>query len=186
MPVSTEEKEEQKKKFSKKQLLMFIAGLLAMLIGGSILSVMVFRRIRRDIQRQKLMDTNVVIEIPDLRLKAPVLEGTEQEILAQAVGHFPETGSVGKGNYCIAGHSSPIYKEYFNCLKEAQNGMLLYLYDVDKNKSIYEISEHFIVNPDETWILDDFNDDRVTLVTCTDDGSQRLITIAKLCPEETS
>ena len=43
----------------------------------------------------------------------------------------------------------------------------------------YRISEIRIVEPNETWILNDFGDTRLTLVTCTDDGSQRLIVVAK-------
>lgn len=167
-------------KLSKKQILTGIAGALAMLIGIGMLSFLGIRKIRRELHKQELMRTNVVIEIPDLHIKAPVLEGTELSVLSQGAGHFTGTGAVGKGNYCIAGHSSVIYKEYFNQLKYAQPEMLLYLYDIQKNAYVYTIRESFIVNPDETWILNDFDDDRVTLVTCTDDGSQRLIITAIL------
>ena len=38
----------------------------------------------------------------------------------------------GKGNYCIAGHSSIIYKEFFSDLKYIENGMEIYLYDKEK------------------------------------------------------
>ena len=54
------------------------------------------------------------------------------------------------------------------------------LYDLNRNEYVYTISEKFIVNPDETWILDDFGDNRITLVTCTDDGSQRQIIVGLL------
>lgn len=172
--------EEKKQKLSKKQIILFVIGLLIMLIGLSILGFMGVRKIRRDIRRQELMKTNVVIEIPELKLKAPVLEGTEQEVLAQGTGHFPETGAVGEGNFCIAGHSSTIYKEYFNPLKNIQNGMKINLYRVDKTYVTYTVTDSFIVEPNETWILDDFGDCRVTLVTCTDDGSQRLVVIGKI------
>jgi len=171
--------EEKKQKLSKKQIVLFVIGLLIMLVGLSVLGFMGVRKIRRDIRRQELMKTNVVIEIPELKLKAPVLEGTEQEILAQGTGHFPETGAVGEGNFCIAGHSSTIYKEYFNPLKHVQNGMKINLYRVDKTYVTYTVTDSFIVEPNETWILDDFGDCRVTLVTCTDDGSQRLVVIGK-------
>ncbi len=172
--------EEKKQKLSKKQIILFVIGLLIMLIGLSILGFMGVRKIRRDLHRQELMKTNVVIEIPELKLKAPVLEGTEQEVLAQGTGHFPETGAVGEGNFCIAGHSSTIYKEYFNPLKHVQNGMKINLYRVDKTYVTYTVTDSFIVEPNETWILDDFGDCRVTLVTCTDDGLQRLVVIGKI------
>lgn len=129
--------------------------------------------------KSELLKTHIVLEIPDLNIKAPVLEGTDNDVLRKGVGHFPGTGDLGKGNYCIAGHSSPIYVEYFNNLKDAKEGMILTLTSLDGKTYYYTISETFIVEIPETWILDDFKDDRVTLVTCTDDGSQRRIIIAK-------
>ena len=52
--------------------------------------------------------------------------------------------------------------------------------DKQKNKYVYVIDDIFIVEPNETWILQDFDDVRVTLVTCTDDGTQRLTVVGKL------
>ncbi|MDE6036432.1 MAG: class D sortase [Ruminococcus sp.] len=166
-------------KKSKMQWVLFIAGLLAMLTGISILGFFGIRKICRDINRQKLMRENVVVEIADLKIKAPVLEGTDNETLAKATGHFTDTGEVGAGNYCIAGHSSTIYKEYFNNLKNIEIGMEINLYDVEKNCYTYVVTENFIVEPNETWILNDFGDNRVTIVTCTDDGTQRQIVIGQ-------
>ena len=129
---------------------------------------------------RKLLRENVVVEIPDLDIKAPVLEGVGNDVLRQAAGHFENTGDIGKGNYCIAGYSSVIYKEFFNNLKNVQNGMEIYLYDKSKNRYTYVVTDSFIVNPDETWILDDFEDVRVTIVTCTDDGTQRQVVVGKM------
>lgn len=181
----TATKEQQGGKRSKGQIVMLIAGILAILVGVSILSFYGIRKIRRDLHRQELMREHVVVEIPELRIKAPVLEGTEQDVLREGVGHFTGTGDVGHGNYCIAGHSSTIYKEYFNNLKNVSNGMEIRLIRPDKSSVTYTVTESFIVEPKETWILDDFGDCRVTLVTCTDDGSQRRIVVGK-APEKTA
>lgn len=169
-----------KKGRTKKQWALFLAGLILIIIGTAILSFFGIRKICREIQKQKLLRENVVVEISDLKIKAPVLEGTENEILSKATGHFTGTGDVGSGNYCIAGHSSVIYKEYFNNLKNAEIGMEIVLYDKEKKQYTYTITEKFIVEPDETWILDDFGDDRITIVTCTDDGTQRQIVVGTL------
>ena len=160
--------------------ILFCIGLAALLTGLSILGYFGVRRIARDIRRHQLMQENVVIKIPALRIQAPVLEGTEQSVLREGAGHFSGTGEVGAGNYCIAAHSSTIYKEYFNALKNVQEGMQIWLYRPDKSFVTYTVSDHFIVEPSETWILDDFGDDRVTLVTCTDDGTQRLVVVGTL------
>ena len=169
------------KKRSAKQKILFVAGLILFLTGFSILSFFGVRKICREVHRHKLMKENAVVEIADLKIKAPVLEGTEKEVLREGAGHFVNTGGFGKGNYCIAAHSSVIYKEYFNALKKADIGMEILLYDRDKNEFRYKISEKFIIEPDETWVLNDFGDDRVTLITCTDDGTQRLVVVGILC-----
>ncbi|MDE7121809.1 MAG: sortase, partial [Oscillospiraceae bacterium] len=75
------------------------------------------------------------------------------------------------------GHSSTIYKEYFNNLKNIELGMEISLYDKEKKCYTYTVTENFIVEPNETWILDDFEDDRITIVTCTDDGTQRQVVV---------
>ncbi|MDE5860672.1 MAG: class D sortase [Ruminococcus sp.] len=166
-------------KKTKKQWVLFIAGLIVMVTGLCILGFFGIRKIYREINRQKLLRENVVVEIADLKIKAPVLEGTDNETLAKATGHFIDTGEVGAGNYCIAGHSSTIYKEYFNNLKNIEIGMEINLYNVEKTCYTYVVTENFIVEPNETWILNDFGDDRVTIVTCTDDGTQRQIVVGQ-------
>lgn len=160
---------------TKKQWLMFITGLTALLIGTGILSFFCIRKIYREYKKYKLMQANPVIEISALKIKAPVLEGTDNDVLSMAAGHFPGTGDFGKGNYCIAGHSSTLYKEYFNNLKQVKPGMTITLYDKEKNRYCYTVTECIVVEPNETWVLNDFGDNRVTLITCTDDGTQRYV-----------
>ena len=167
-------------KRTKRQWIMLISGILAMLIGISILGFYGIRKILRDIRREELMRKNPVIEIEALHIKAPILEGTDNDVLAQATGHFPGCGEPGSGNYCIAGHSSAIYKEYFNNIKNVEMGMQITLYDRDKKAYHYTVTEYHIVEPSEIWVLDDFGDDRVTIVTCTDDGTQRQIVVGLL------
>lgn len=170
-------------KRTKKQTVMLISGLLMILVGGSYLLYKGIGRIRRDLRRQELMRENVVVEIAALKIKAPVLEGVGQEVLAEGAGHFPGTGQIGAGNYCIAGHSSVLYKEYFNRLKDAQPGMEIRLTrPKDGAEAVYTVAEMRIVNPDETGVLADFGDCRITLITCTDDGTQRLVVVGY--PEE--
>jgi len=167
-----------KRKYTKKQLALLIIGLAMMLTGLSILGFFGVRKIVRMIHKQKLLSENPVLEIPALDIKAPVLEGVEQEVLKEGAGHFPGTGAIGEGNYCIAAHSSVLYKEYFNELKNAEYGMEVLLSPKDGEPVQYTVTKMFIVEPNETWILNDFDDCRITMVTCTDDGSQRRIVVA--------
>lgn len=165
---------------AKKWTLMI--GLVFLSLGIAVLSVFAYWRISREIEKQRLFDTCVVLEIPDLDIKAPVMDGTEHEILSKAAGHFPDTGNLGEGNYCIAGHNSTIYAEIFNEMKHIEIGMEMHLYDnnEDRTKYTYIVTKDFIVEPNETWVLEDFGDERLTIVTCTDDGTQRQIVVGTL------
>jgi sortase A len=59
-------------------------------------------------------------------------------------------------------------------------GMEIRLQDSEKRSYTYTVKDSFIVDPDETWVLDDFGDDRITLITCTDDGKQRQVVVGLL------
>lgn len=165
---------------SKKWMLRI--GLVFTIAGIAILSVFAYKHISRELYKQKLMKKCVILEIPNLNIKVPVMDGTDKETLSVAAGHFEGTGSVGKGNYCIAGHNSTIYAEIFNELDKIQIGDEIYLIDNDDNRTkyIYVVSEYNIVNPKNISVLDDFGDDRLTVITCTDDGKNRQVVIGKL------
>ena len=170
----------EKRKSEKKQWVLFAAGLIAMVSGIAMIVFFGGRKVFREYQKYKLMQENPVIEIAELGIKAPVLEGTDSATIARAAGHFTGTGAPGEGNYCIAAHSSTIYKEYFNELKNAGNGMKITLLDRQKNSYDYTVCDSFIVEPADTWVLDDNGDSRITLITCTDDGTQRRVVVGKL------
>ena len=40
---------------------------------------------------------------------------------------------------------------------------------------MYVVTENKTVEPDETWVLNDFVDNRLTVISCTDDGKQRQV-----------
>ena len=47
----------------------------------------------------------------------------------------------------------------------------------------YIVTWDFIVEPEETWVPEEFGDDRITIVICTDDGTQRQIVVGALLNE---
>ncbi len=59
--------------------------------------------------------------------------------------------------------------------------MEIQIYDTDESRAcyIYKVTENFIVDPDEVWVLEDFGDNRVTVITCTDDGTQRQVVVGE-------
>ena len=99
-----------------------------------------------------------------------------------SAGHFEGTGALGKGNYCIAGHNSTIYAEIFNDLDQIKIGDEMYLVDIDENRTryCYIVTEYKIVDPKQVEVLNDFGDDRLTVISCTDDGTMRQVVVGML------
>ena len=117
-----------------------------------------------------------------MNIRVPVLEGTDSKSLQVSAGHFPGTGGLGEGNYCIAGHNSTIYAEIFNDLDQIQIGDEMYLIDNDENRTRYTyiVAEYQIVDPSSVEVLEDYGDDRLTVISCTDDGEYRQVVTGML------
>ena len=63
-----------------------------------------------------------VLEIPKINLKVVVAEGTEDEIIKYAVGHFKDTAMPGEmGNFALAGHRNYDTGEFFLKIKQIRN-----------------------------------------------------------------
>lgn len=163
----------------KKRHVLRIIGIIMLVCGLSVVSVFSYKKISRELYMRKLLRENIIFEIPELGIKVPVLEGTDNEKLAVAAGHFPGTGELGKGNYCIAGHNSTIYAEIFNDLDQIKIGDELYLINADSNRTPYKyiVTEYKVVDPHALEVLNDYGDDRVTIISCTDDGNFRQVVV---------
>jgi len=170
---------EKKKAINKP---MFAVGIIMIILGVGVLSFYGYRKISREIYIRRLMNESINFEIPSLDIKVPVLEGTDQESLKVSAGHFEDTGEPGKGNYCIAGHNSTIYAEVFNDLDQIRIGDEMYLVDTDEKHTRYKyvVTEYKTVAPSDTWVLNDQGDNRLTVISCTDDGKMRQVVVGVL------
>ncbi len=141
--------------------------------------------------------------IPRLKIHAPILtaanadinlaswdeiEEQVQEALRFGVVNFPGTAKPGEyGNAFITGHSSyyPLlsgkYKDVFALLPQIEIGERIEVWQ-NQQKFIYRVTEKYEVSPTETDVLNDSNDSRLTLMTCTPLGTalKRLIITAQL------
>ncbi|WP_294412838.1 class D sortase [uncultured Ruminococcus sp.] len=170
---------EKKRKRNKP---MFIIGIIMIVLSVGVLSFYGYRKISRELYLRKLLKENINFEIPSLDIKVPVLEGTGTKQLQVSAGHFEGTGALGKGNYCICGHNSTVYAEIFNDLDKIQIGDEMYLVDIDESRTKYRyiVTEYKIVEPEEVSVLNDFGDNRLTVISCTDDGKQRQVVVGAL------
>lgn len=108
-----------------------------------------------------------IIRIPKIDLKVAIGEGVDMNTLKYAAGHFPQTAMAGeKGNFCVAGHRSYTYSEFFNKLDEINKGDEIYV-KTKKGEYKYIVYEKKTVEPSEYSVLDPTKDATLTLVTCT-------------------
>lgn len=118
-----------------------------------------------------------ILSIPKLDLNVGIGEGVDNETLKYSVGHFSDTAMPGqKGNFCVIGHRSYIYGEFFNRLDEIEeNDEIIVEYNGKEFK--YKVTEIKVVKPEEVSVLNQSEEEEITLITCTPIrvGSHRLI-----------
>jgi sortase A len=122
-----------------------------------------------------------VLEIPKLRLRVPVFDGTDDLTLNRGVGRIIGTAKPGKlGNIGIAGHRDG----FFRGLKDIAVGDAIEL-ETREAKLTYAVDQITIVTPDDVRVLDSRPSPSITLVTCypfyfVGDAPKRYIVFASL------
>lgn len=119
-------------------------------------------------------ETIAILRLDRLGIKVSVAEGTEREVLKMSAGHFPGTALPGAGNFAIAGHSSDEYVCLFNDLGEAVVGDEI-IVTTRERMHRYMVSEILVAAPEQTQYVCQANESVMTIVTCTDSGTARLI-----------
>lgn len=123
-----------------------------------------------------MVEPIAILEIPKINLKVVVAEGTEDNIIRYAVGHFEETAMPGDaGNFALAGHRNFDTGEFFLKIDKLAEGDEIKVTTLDGTVYTYNVTNSFVVQPQDTYILEESDKPIVTLVTCTYDGSERLI-----------
>lgn len=121
------------------------------------------------------------LRIPVIDSENPVREGVSKGVLADSLGHEPETAYIGEqGNCVIAGHRNYTFGKFFNRLDEVAVGDYIYV-DTRAGSYTYVVSEIKVVEPTDASVLEDTQDEQLTLYTCTPIyiASHRLVIIAK-------
>lgn len=166
-------------------------GILMMLIGGVIIISALFIRHEADKEQKIMMEdfkknidkaneqlnnsesidvvdkkgTIGILSIPKIQLNVALSEGVDTDVLRYAVGHFTGTPMPGsKGNFCVAGHRSYTYNQYFNRLDELVRGDKITV-TTTAGEFTYEVYEIKVVEPEEISVLDNTKDAEITLVT---------------------
>ena len=127
-----------------------------------------------------------IITIDKINLVYAVVEGIKDSNIGVAIGHFPDSVAIGaEGNCALAGHNGGHYSRYFKDIKNLKKGDPVVLTDLNGYEYTYNVTESFIVEPTDVYVVEDLGikGKYLTMVTCTNHGAQRLIVRAK-CTEE--
>ena len=123
---------------------------------------------------------NGTMEIPKINFKYPVLEEFNKKSLETSVVILYGAGLNQPGNTVIIGHN---YRNgvFFSNNKKLNNGDKIYVTDYTGKKVSYTIYNKFETTPEDTsfYQRDTNGNPEITLSTCTDDSSARLIIFAK-------
>ena len=136
---------------------------------------------REEIKDINLGDEIGLIDIPSLNISTAIVSGTGKDQIKYYVGHFENTPMPGdNGNFCIAGHSSTIYNNIFNDLHKIKIDDEIII-TTSNGEFIYVVNDIFETEPTNMGFLSQDNDlKELTIVTCSNQGKDRLIVKARL------
>lgn len=124
--------------------------------------------------------TDAILNIPSLEINYPILDKTTEELLKISLTKFWGGDPNEVGNYVIVGHNYK-NKKMFGKLSEIQIGDKIELTDLEGKTLSYEVYDTYIVEPEDTSCTSQQTNGKkeVTLITCTNYGTQRLIVKAR-------
>lgn len=107
------------------------------------------------------------IEIPKIKLQAPIAHGVTSDVMDQYVGHFEDT-AIWEGNVGLAAHNRGYAVNYFKDIKLLKKGDEIIYYTTSGVRH-YQV-EHIAVITEVDWsYLQPTPDNRITLITCLED-----------------
>lgn len=123
--------------------------------------------------KQKVIGT---IEIPSINIRFPIVEGSGRANIAVAIGHMTGTSPLGgEGNCVLAGHHGGIYGKFFKELDFLLQNDKVILTDEYGKMYTYNVDESFKVKPTDVYVTDNLEGYKLTLITCQDNGKNRLV-----------
>lgn len=121
-----------------------------------------------------------IVSVPEVNMQLPIMYGVSNKVLSIGAGTMKENMPMGKRNYVLAGHNVRNQVSLFSPLTVAKVGMKAYVTDYEKVYE-YKIDKRYIVQPTQVDVINDHKGkNELTLITCIEKGTKRLITHANL------
>lgn len=122
-----------------------------------------------------------MINIPSIDAKYAIVEGSNRANIAVAIGHMKGTAVLGgEGNCVLAGHNGGIYGKFFKNINKLKEGDQVIVKDEYGHTYTYKVYESFKVKPSDVQVVENLEGKVLTLITCQDNGKNRLIVRCKI------
>lgn len=124
----------------------------------------------KDILKEDIMnleyqtgETIGLLYIPKLDREIAIIEGTDEEELAQGVGHYYDTGLPGQNRQILlSGHRDTVFRNF----DQLEHGDEFHV-KMEYGTYVYQINDHEIVSADNTTVIDPSRkDEYLTVSTC--------------------
>lgn len=126
-------------------------------------------------KEEQIEDENIlgILTIEKIDLKAPVKEGSTQDVLKEYIGHMPETAKY-DGNVGLAAHNRGTKYSYFARINELEKGDKI-IYKTKFYERTYVVATKAVIYDTDWSYLQNTKDNRITMITCIKDKpNQRL------------
>ena len=118
-------------------------------------------------KEQETLDLgNWYIEIPTIKLSAPIADGTDESTLNTRVGHFLDT-PIEIGNVGLAAHNRGYEYNFFQNLKKLKKEDKI-IYTHDDFKRTYIVDKIEIIENTNWEYLKSSEENKITLITCVE------------------
>ena len=137
------------------------------------------------IEETILENLNTKVIVNSIEVEGSIYEGVDSNTMNKGFWHFPTSSLPGqKGNVVVIGHryaKLPPHRDTFFNLDKVKVGDSIEVVQ-NNNQFTYIVTDTIVVEKNDTSILQDYSDYRITLITCTPlwTANQRLVIVGKL------
>jgi sortase A len=127
----------------------------------------------------------ILIEIPAIDVKAPVVRGDDWESLKLGVGHHIGSANPGESSNMVLSAHNDIYGEIFRYLDKMQLEDEIIVHTANRDYR-YVVKAKRIIEPTQVEVMDPTRKPVVTLISCYPYlvDTQRIVIVGELMPDE--
>lgn len=131
------------------------------------------------LSRQEILG---LIEIEKISINKIIVEGTGRENIRLTIGHMIQSKSIGEdGNCALAGHRGGTYGTFFKNIDQLEVDDEIKITNMQGEEYIYKVYEQLVTEATDMEVISDISGEKtLTLISCEDNGTKRLIIHARM------